>query len=71
MKSDGEAMTFSAASDLEAFFNAAKYGLREVRVIEGVEVVITPEHVTLDASNLLNRVTAESQKVQQEIFGRV
>jgi len=65
----GAAMVFDAITGSEEFLAAAKDALIAKRVIEGVEVTITPNDVKLDATALLTRAGAEARRIQLELFG--
>jgi hypothetical protein len=60
---------FSATSQLADFLEAAKQGLNEERVIEGVKVTITPNSIKLDPSEILARAGQEAKQIKNELFG--
>lgn len=56
------------ANDASAFLEAARVGLREERVISGVNVVITPSGVELNPTKLLADVTKQANAIRQELW---
>ena len=51
------------------FLEAARNGLREERFINGVKVVITPDSVALNPSELLEKVSLAAKQIQGELWG--
>ena len=57
------------AGNVAEFLEAARNGLREERVINGVKVVITPDSVVLNTSELLEKVSLAAKQIQGELWG--
>jgi hypothetical protein len=62
---------FEVTQQMSDFLFAAKRLIPEHRTIEGVEVTILHDKITMDTTALLERVAATAKQVQDEHFGRV
>ena len=66
---EGCTLVFDAASQLDAFLEAARVGLRYTTTLEGVEVTVMPDNVLLNPTTLLERVSKEAATIQRELWG--
>lgn len=66
---EGRTLVFDASSQLDAFLKEAEVGLVEVRVIEGVQVIVTPDSVYLNPTELLTKLSKQATAIQQELWG--
>jgi hypothetical protein len=56
-------------TQIEAFLEHAKLMRSYTTCIHGVNVVILPDNINLDATALLSKVSAEAKRLQDEIYG--